>query len=243
MSEKLDKLIRQWTNLGAGFSAKPSRQTPDLERLLLDTARLAPSMARLFIMAATWLHKYGDLLAKHRIKRLLHDELETEYQPVLGLLLDIAQQGTHPLEFQTITKVLRPATAPRPLFEIEQRHPHLRKRAERRASELSRKWNLWSAPFELKKTALRPASWIMQRHPSFITRADFRGDLRTSILASLKHDANAGAGDSELQLAKCAGGSRAQVRSALRNLEMTGRIATRRAARANRREVSLLGLP
>jgi hypothetical protein len=185
-------------------------------------------------MAATWLHTYGDLIAKHRLKRLIRDELETEFRPVLGLLLDIAQQGTHPLEFQTITKTLEPAESPAPLFDIERTHPRLTHRSERNASAISKAWNRWCAPFELKDDALRPASWLMNRHPEFITRADFRGDLRASILASLRHDE--GAGHSEQRLARMAGGSRAQTIASLRNLELTGRVYSELAERGNRRE-------
>jgi hypothetical protein len=61
----------------------------------------------------------------------------------------------------------------------------------------------------------------MHRNPDLVPRADFRGDLRASVLASLGHDP--GAGRSELDLARRSGGSRAQVRAALDNLEMTGK--------------------
>ena len=42
------------------------------------------------------------------------------------------------------------------------------------------------------------------------------------------------------QLAQAAGGSRAQVRSALRNLAMTGRIRIERAEGVHRNQVRLL---
>ncbi len=233
-TESLDNIIAQWTSIGAGFNTQPASGPVDLERLLLDTARHASGMSRLFIMAATWLHTYGDLVAKHRLKRLIRDELEVEYRPVLGLLLDIAQQGTHPLEFQTVTKTLEPALVPTPLFDIDRTHPKLAERSSKNASAISKSWNLWCTPFEFKNDALRPASWLMARHPEFITRADFRGDLRASILASLQHDE--GAGHSEQRLAQVAGGSRAQTIASLRNLELTGRVRSMRAQRGNRRE-------
>ena len=236
-TKSLDKLVALWTSIGAGFNAQPASGPVDLERLLLDTARHASDMSRLFIMAATWLHTYGDLIAKHRLKRLIRDELEAEYRPVLGLLLDIAQQGTHPLEFQTITKTLEPAHAPTPLFDIDRTHPKLAERASKNASAISKSWNLWCAPFEFKNDALRSASWLMNRHPEFVTRADFRGDLRASILASLRHDE--GAGYSEQRLARMAGGSRAQAIASLRNLELTGRVHSEQAERGNRREHAL----
>lgn len=238
MSETLDNLIRKWSSLGAGFGVEASDAGEiDLERLLLATAREAPKMARLFIMAATWLHFFGDAVAKHRLKRLIGEELGPEFQPVLGLLLDTAQQGTHPREFDSVLRQLAPASPARPLFEVSRGSEKLTEIARRRASELSGKWGLWAQPVEFKADALRPATWVLTRHPELRTRADFRGDLRASVLAALRHDAGAGA--SESRLAELAGGSRSQVRNALRNLELTGRVVARRAGEGNRRVVEL----
>jgi hypothetical protein len=238
MSETLDNLIRKWTSLGAAFNAAPMESGDiDLERLLLDTARHVPEMARLFIMAATWLHVYGDTIARHRLKRLIDEELASEFQPVLALLLDTAQQGTHPREFASILRHLPPESSPRPLFKSARKNKALAELARRRASSLSRKWGLWAQPVEFKMDAIRPATWMMTRHPQLRTRADFRGDLRASILAALRYD-NAN-GEDKSRLAELAGGSRSQVGNALRNLEMTGRVATRRAEAANRHVVEL----
>ena len=236
-TEYLNNLIEQWTALGASFGSRPWLGMIDIERLLLDTARHSPFQSRLFIMAATWLHAYGDLVAKHRLKRLICEELEDEHRPTIGLLLDIAQQGTHPLEFQSIIRHLEPNDCPHPLYNISRKNDRLALRAEKRASRISKRWGLWCEPFDLKHDALRPASWMIRSHPELRTRADFRGDLRASILAALRCDP--GAGHSELRLARLAGGSRAQVRNALNNLQMTNRVRCEPAAGANRIEISL----
>jgi hypothetical protein len=237
MSDRLNNLISQWTRLGAGFSADQSPEPPDLERMLLETARQAPGMPRLFIMAATWLHRYGDLIAKHRLKRLIREELEREHQATLGLLLDIAQQGTHPAQFASIIRELSPAAEPRPLFDIERSTAKLVERAHRRASPVSLRWGLWCEEIDFKDDALRPSSWMMNQNPGLIMRADFRGDLRASVLAALEHDADAGT--SELDLARRSGGSRAQVRCALDNLEMTGKARRTRSDRERRTRIYL----
>lgn len=238
MSETLGNLISKWSSLGVGFNTVPYEGSDvDLERLLLDTARHAPEMARLFIMAATWLHAYGDTIAKHRLKRLIESELESEVQPILGLLLDSAQQGTHPQEFKSVLKHLQPEASPKPLFESARQSEKLSEIARRRASTLSQKWGLWMQAAEFKDDAIRPASWIMTRNPALRTRADFRGDLRASIMASLRHDTDAGA--SESRLAGFAGGSRSQIRNAIENLRLTGRVVVRRAEGSNRREIAL----
>lgn len=237
MTKKLDNILSQWSSVGAGFNSPVADGDIDLERLLIDTARLIPEMARLYIMAATWLHTHGDMIAKHRLMRLVFSELEPMHQATLGLLLDTAQQGTHPKAFESVITKLRPAERAMPLFEKSRQNPKLAALAKRRASALSRKWNLWAQPIEFKDDAVRPVGWMIGRVPSLRTRADFRGDLRASILAALRFDERAG--ESEVRLAACAGGSRAQIRNALQNLELTGRVTSRKAQGANRREVRL----
>ena len=221
-TDRQNNLMARWARAGVGFNTDPAEGPLDLERLLLDTARHGPASARLFTMAGTWLHHFSELVARHRLKRLAAHELEWEARPVLGLLLDIAQQGTHPQRFAAITKILPAAETAEPLFEAEARTANLRARAERRASERSRRWGRWCAPLELKPDALRPAGWVLETNPEFLCRADWRGDLRASVLAALTFDQ--GAGKSELALARAAGGSRAQVRQALASLEWTGRV-------------------
>lgn len=238
MSKELDPLLRDWASLGACFNVQPDEPSAiDIERLLLDTARTAPTMARLFIMAASWLNTFGDTIAKHRLARLIRDELEEEHQAVLGLLLETAQQGTHPLEFDAIIRPLQPEESPKPLFDHARGDTKLSAIVRDRASELTRKWGLWAQPVEFKFDAIRPAVWVMARHPYLRTRADFRGDLRASVLAALRHDENAG--ESEIRLAKLAGGSRSQIRNAICNLQLTGRVSVGRAEGANRLEIVL----
>lgn len=233
----LSRAVRQWTSIGCGFGCDPTDGAIDLERLLIDTAQLAPQMTRLFIMAATWLNAYGEALARHRLSRMASERLSQCEGATLGLLLEIAQTDTRPPEFQSIIRRLQPAPEPGPLFDVSRLNSDLLKRAEETASNVSRRWNLWCDDIELKHDALYMPRWITTRHPDYITRFDFRGDLRASILAALQFDH--GAGDSELRLAHCAGGSRSQVRAALRNLELTGRITRTRADHANRIEIRL----
>ncbi len=231
------RLIHQWASLGAGFNTAPSSGAIDLERLLLRTAEASPESARLFTMAASWLNRYAETVARHRLIRLIEDDLDPRHHATLGLLLDIAQQRHFPPRFKCITDRLNPTDEPHPLFAVERKTLVLRKRAERRASDLSRRWNLWCEPIELKSEAIRPPSWLFARHPELRTQADFRGDLRASILASLHHDP--GSGQSELALARAAGGSRSQIRNALENLELTGRVRRMASARVSGTKIHL----
>jgi hypothetical protein len=97
-------------------------------------------------------------MAKHHLKRLIREELEPEHQAALGPLLEVAGRGTHPPRLASILTGRSPA----PL-----------------------RCGRWSEEIELKPDALRPADWIMHRNPDPVPPADFRGDIRDAVLASL----------------------------------------------------------
>jgi hypothetical protein len=232
-------LIPRWAKAGAGFNARPCDDSPDLERLLLDTARAVWTNARLFTMAFTWLSRYGELVAKNRLAALILTDLEREYRPVLGLLLDMVKQATGTDHFNAAIRLCDPAVVAEPLFEIERKNDSLRRLAQRRASAISRKWNLWAPEIELKLDALRPASWIMKSNAEFRERGAFKGDLRASVVAELKW--NSKAGESESELARCIHAQRTAVRQAISDLELIDRVA--RIQDRNRFKIILCSLP
>jgi hypothetical protein len=219
-----DETIGAWAALGIAFDSPPRGHAPDLERLLLNTARRLPGLPRLLPTVVTWLRIYGDAVACHRLRRLVAEELEPGDRPALGLLLTLADHGVRPARFATVLRGLRPCAAPRPLFSVEAATPSLAARARRRASPESLRWGLWTEPLEPRPDVMLPSHVVLARNPRLRLALDLRGDLRASVLASLHHDPDARS--SECALARAAGGSRAQVRNALSNLELTGR-ATR----------------
>ena len=118
-------------------------------------------------MAVTWLSLYGELVASDRLGKLIEEEQDQSLSAVLGLLLDEVKAISGSTHFDETIAKCRPAAEAQPLFEIEQRNPTLRKLAERHASPLSRKWNLWAEPFEPKYNAIRPKNWIAAMNPGF----------------------------------------------------------------------------
>lgn len=156
-----------WARTGAMFNVHPADSSPDLEILVIETARHLGENPRLFIMAATWLSLYGDLISSDRLGKLIEEEHDQNLSAVLGLLLDEVKAISGSGHFDEVIAKCRPATEPRPLFEISNRNPTLRKLAERHASPLSKKWNLWADPFEPKYNAIRPKSWIAAMNPGF----------------------------------------------------------------------------
>ena len=221
----LTQLILQWNRIGIAFGGGCARKTPDLERLILQTARVSPKDSRLFTMVATWLCKYGKYVAKHRLKRLAADEVgsKQDCRPILGLLLDIVRGETGETRFDAIIRGCEAVTKPRPLFDIDRRNDAFLRLAERRASEISKRWGLWTQPIELKFDALRSVSWITENNSQLPQRALLRGGLCASILAELELDPSAGVSESEL--ARRCGVTRAAIRDSLEVLELAGVVA------------------
>jgi hypothetical protein len=149
------------------FSIQPAPSSPDLEALLVETARDCSDNSRLFTMAATWLSLYGDAVSSDRLAELLDQEGDERIRPILGLLLDQVRAISGSTHFDGVIARCRPAPEPGPLFAIERRNDVLWKIAEKHASPLSKKWNLWARPLEPKYNAIRPAWWIAAHNPGF----------------------------------------------------------------------------
>ncbi len=228
-----------WARVGAAFNVDPAAQTPDLERLLLSTARAGRREARLFIMAATWLAAYGRTVAKHRLRRLVRDELDAADAATLGLMLELAADAgpKRGPSFRRVIETCRdvarrgghfdgPAC---PLFDVYDTHAAARRRLEREATDVARSWNWLAPPMDLKPDALRRPGWVVRTNPLLGRRADMRGDLRSSILATLRNDP--AAGKSESALARACGVTRAGLRSALERLILAGHVVTRAEGR------------
>ncbi len=122
MEAKLDAVVAIWREVGVLYGGPmPDASTVpplDLERLLLHTTRLMTHMPRLFNTSASWLCAFGVLVAKHRFRRLVSDELDHALRPALGALLDTAQESQHPREFASVVSQLSKATHAESIFEV-----------------------------------------------------------------------------------------------------------------------------
>lgn len=232
--QQINLIAANWAQLGVMFGASPVRHAVDLERLLLDTARTASANSRLLVMAVTWLARHGEAVGKHRLAALIRRELEPEFRPTMGLLLDLARsadKANHTrfdLAIRSCTDIGE-SLAARPLSDIEHANPVLSGLAERRASALSRKWGRWYEPFEPKHNALRPVTWVMRHNPGLYERSLAGGNLTASILA----ECETRRAKSEADLAYRCAASRPAIRAALRSLERTGRIQILRHGRSH----------
>ena len=230
-------LARDWARLGAMFNVAPAARTPDLERLLLRTARLAGNNAPQWVMAITWLAAYGELVARQRLARLAREELEAAHQPALGLMLETVVQlaPRHECRFRAAIAACAPAAHPGPLLDIDRRNAALASLAEREATALSKHWGVWFGPVALKSDALRPAEWVAAHNPALALRALTGGDLVASIMAEAR--TCRGVFKSEVELARRCGASRPAIREALQKLRLGGYAKQARRGRANEMHV------
>jgi len=206
----------QWAKFGIGFNVEPSPKTPDLERLLVDTAVACPRNARLFILAVTWLSKFGIYVAAHRLKTLATSTLAPEDQATLAVILETAvNHGAPKVLRQVVADALEAAPNPGPLLDVDRNN--YADILEKEATETSKRWGRWVQPIELKHDAIRAPTWVIEQNPSLAWRAAHKGDLRCSIAETLRRDLFGGP-VSESELARQCGATRAAVRAALADL-------------------------
>jgi len=217
-----DKLFARWARVGVLFGARPSRGSPDLERLLLDTARHAPSNARLFAWAVTWLSQYSRFVARHRLKRLALADLEADARPALGLILDLAVKHGAARGLNLAADVCGAHPEPRPLFHVHAGSAARRRLAERSACPEAKRRGLWAPDIEPRLDALRPVGWILAHNPAYRDRAVRKGDLRCTVLETLRRDTPDGQLASELALVELCAANRPAVSAALDDLEHEG---------------------
>lgn len=241
-SQAYDNVERDWARVGVLFGCEPSRRTPDLERLLLETARKCPDNARLLPVAVTWLVEYGQFVARHRLKRLVQTELEPEPQAILGLLIEEAVRHGATRELLIVSEECYPLSSPVPLSRVQRDQDSLAHISERRATELSQKWGVWTPPVEPKPDAVRPVAWLLHQNTEYRERVIRKGDLRVSIIETLRRDVPGHSVASELAMSRLSGATRAAVRKALDALLLEGVVSVGAAA-SNQRDhpVVLLG--
>lgn len=229
----------QWSRLGIHFTAEPCDEAPDIERLFVTSVRCLDANPRLLPLLTTWLVHFGDLVASHRLRALIARELEPTHRAALGLILETALQHGAPVHLQVPLDFCQPAPTPEPLFAIHRGSPRLREVAVRHASPLALKWNLFLPEIQLKHDAIRPLNWTLDHNPSLRDRIIRKGDLRTSILETLRHDTG-GQVPSESALARLTCATRTAVRKALAALVREGEVTiAKRPGNARDHVVSL----
>lgn len=223
----LENTLSKWARLGIEFNVKPARATPDVERLIVDTAYYLPEFARLLPTVITWLSQNYRLVCRHRLARYTFDITDKDVSAAIGIILSESMNITNTDHFNLAIKYCTPTTA-KPLFEVDRKSEALERLAKSTASQISLKWGLWYQPFVLKQESIRPIEWIMSINPSLKRRALFNGNLRASILETLQFEPVSG--ESESALAKSCNATRKAIREALDHLEFCQLIQRKNVA-------------
>lgn len=213
----LESVYSGWKKLGANFNVGPAPITPDLERLLIETAGVIPENSRLYVVVLSWLAANYRLVCRHRLAGLAAGISDPVSSAVLGFMLEEAKTILSTDHFNIAIKQCESLTEPRPLFLVDCISDSFKNTAEAKSGDISRKWGLWCEDISLKPESVRPVSWIINNNPALIHRAIFNGNLRASIIETLKHDSDSG--QSESLLARCCNVTRKALRDALDHLE------------------------
>lgn len=231
INTELHNLLAAWARLGMEIDVDPASQTPDVEFLLLDTARLLPEMARLLPISVTWIALCEQLIARHRLAVLASTIPDVEQSACLGLMLDFARAKTHTRHLTLPIGACRPLHRPAPLLRIE-RGPEYMELAELEASPISRRWGLLAPEPDLKDDAIRPMEWIAAANPDLRIRAMLSGTLSASLMAALSADSSIGV--SESALARACQTTRRSIRRSLDQLELSGLVRREQHGRSVR---------
>lgn len=188
-----------------------------MERLVIKTAVELAARPAMLEEVAGWLAANGELLARHRLRRMIVKELAGAQAAAMGLLLDVAGGTAGAAAMGFLLSACRPLAVGRPLAGQYRDQPLLVMLARDRASEVSRRWGLWQPPAAL--AAPKDRLWILEHNPILRERALLGGGLKASVLACLRHDFKT-AGESDLALA--CGATRKAVHDAIEHLQQGG---------------------
>ncbi len=208
-----------WARLGTpGGNALP-KGAADLERLIVETAKGLAREPEVLAMVAAWLGDHQDLLARHRLRRIIIKELAGAELAAMGLMLDLARGGRASVTLDFLISACKPLAVGRPLAASHRGRPLLVMLARDHASDVFKHWGLWHPPLP-QPSAARGRDWILQHNPTLRERALLGNGLKASVLACLRHDLPKGAGESDLALA--CGATRKAVHQALDALQQGG---------------------
>jgi len=207
-----------WVRLGVNVSGAPSPTPVDLEALLLETAKLVRTDARLFWGVASWLHVYGNLVDG----RLLSNMLSKTPPPAAFAALVIASECP---QLTALLRRCKPTAPPLPLFEVMTTSNILRDKVTRAHLPQFAAWGFLVDEVQLRPEALRPATWLYRNNHALLIRAILGAGLRAQILTVLIDD---GAPSTASDLARRLGRQYASVHGTLGCLRLSNLVDVER---------------
>ena len=238
----IEPIEGRWARLGLRIAHAPAAATPDIERLFIDTCGLLPHKPHMLPGLVTWIALYGNFIARHRLRRLVQACVSPEAKAAAGLIAELAIAVGGPQDLAMTIESCLPIKPGKPLAVAHRSDQAMMKMSEAYAADLSVKWGLWTAECEADPRYVMPVQWILTRNPGMRERVVRKGDLRSTILETLRHDTG-GVADSELALARLSGATRAAVHSAVYSLVQEGAVEVAPHERHKRKVVIRLHSP
>lgn len=181
----------RWARVGVLFNAEPAPDPVDLETLVVDTAAVARTDERLFVMAASWLAVHHALVDGARLARSIRDREATDAEvtsAVTGALLSLALTAAPGaaaieaglVECQPLARTGGPRVLP-PLFSILTEYPDLLAVVRREALPLYAAWGFAHNDQTLKPNAVRPLAWVLRHAPELRARATAPPPLNAAL--------------------------------------------------------------
>lgn len=215
-------VVARWASLGVMFNAEPSGEAPNIEELLIDTAGQLDQNARLLVMTATWLKQFHAKVFWDQLAALAAP-LDDRHSARMGLLTDMSRQYIDDKAPQAVIDACRPMETPEPLSAVESPRPALARLSRKQACAISKKWGLWTQSIDrLKPGAVRPASWIARRNPTFALRGMLKGRVAARAIVALAEQGMKNV--TETQLTRHVGCTRKAMHTALDDLDNSGWI-------------------
>jgi hypothetical protein len=226
------ELHARWARLGAGSTGEPSEEKVDLERLLVDSAVVAPGDAELFWKAASWLATHYKLVDTRRLGRFL-DDLSGVSSAVAGAMVDVAlEQSPAARSLRSARTHCRVLYTPKPLFTATRRTHVSAGVAWKTWLPLFKRWGLRHDQMSLVVDEVQPIHWVMTNCPELRVRALLGADLEAAVLEALFEEPA-----TITDLAKHLDATRAAVHDAV--MSLVGRGLLLRPTEGYRREVSV----
>lgn len=212
-----DIILAHWSRLGILFNVKPSEQTADIERLIVETAANLGQNARLLPAVASWLCKYHRLVCRHRLAKLVSEIDNPEILATLGFMLSSVKEKINTDHFNVVINRCQKLKTPIPLFEVDRKSKSLALLAKSNSCDLATKWGLWCNEVEFRDDIIREPVLVIRRNPALKYRALFSGQLKASVLETIAN--NPQSANSEVALANACGVTRKALRKAVEYLE------------------------
>lgn len=176
-----DHLYRAWAKLGVGFTAisKP-RKLIDLEKTIIDTARVYHDHPKLLFGMRAWLLRHHDLVNGNRLIRMIKKESKTA---VLGAIIESILKAHPRSDLKYVMKYCTPLVKKEFLFRVISESKVLADWNRKENLAVWKKWGLISREMDDMEGAIKPRQTVLKNNPNLLLRVLFGAGVKAEILS------------------------------------------------------------